>query len=602
MIKTKKALVFIVILFSFSFLHGAELNRRLIALYDKAGGDSEIINHIHAHLENSLNYYGYYCDYFDMQNPPEKTQKYAGIVVWLGGDLIEEPVKLVKWLAKQKKDGKKIIWIGSVPVRDKVKDYSTEVNEIIKKEFGFWFGGEYSSNPLAIKIVEKSDMFDFERKLNAFTIGSYTAISIDDKKKPLLTLALKGVENSLSPHVFMAEWGFYGDDGKLFFSDGNEKNKRWIANPYEIVKKALDTTYPIPDVTTVDGKRVAFIHVDGDGILSNSEAKQNATTGEVGYERVFSKYLFKTGVSFIAGELDKKLFGSAEALFWAKKILALPHVEAATHTYTHPLEWASGKVIYTLDKNALKTKHGELTVWQNSNKSIDDEFEIGASAKFIDSILPKGKKTESLYWSGDCLPTAKDLDFADKIGLSAINGGDSRFDLEFASLGFVKPLGRFVDGRRQIYTAMSNENIYTELWSDRFWGLRAVIESFENMEIPKRIKPLNLYYHHYSFEKKASLDALLKVYSYISSKKDSLHFLYPSEYIKKARDFYDVKISRESNGIYKVENAKYLKEFRLDGLFEIQNTKNVKSYKKDTRQNVTYITLGAELDAYFEVK
>lgn len=597
-----KKFLYFLLFFAALSLEGAEVNRRLIALYDKAGGDSEIINHIHAHFENSLNHYGLFCDYFDMQNPPQKTDDYAGVVVWFGGDLVEEPVKLIKWLAKQKNGGKKIIWIGAVPVRDKTKDYSAEVNEIIKREFGFWFGGEYSSNPLAIKIVGKSDMFDFERKLNAFTIDSYTAIQTDKNKKSLLTLALKGVDASDSAHVFTAEWGFYGDEGKLFFTDGEEKNKRWIASPYEIVKKTFDTNYPIPDVTTVEGKRAAFIHVDGDGILSLSEAKQNATTGEVGYERVFSKYPFKTGVSFIAGELDKKLFGSVEALGWAKKILALPHVEAATHTYTHPLEWSSGKVVYTLDKNASKVKHGTLSVWQNSNKRVDNDFEIAASARFIDSILPKGKKTQALYWSGDCLPTAKDIDFADKIGLSAINGGDGRFDSEYASVAFAKPIGRFVDGRRQIYTAMSNENIYTELWTDRFWGIKGVVESFENTEKPRRIKPLNLYYHHYSFEKKASLDALLGVYGYISSKKDSLHFLYPSEYIKKARNFYDVKISKEPSGGYKIENAKWLKEFRLDGLLEIVNAKNIKSFKRDLRQKVTYVTLGEAPEAYFEIK
>ncbi len=595
----KKLLLLVV---SLSFLEGAEINRRLLAVYDKAGGDTEMHNSIHQHFEAVLNYYGYYCDYYEMQKLPQKTDEYAGVVVWLGGDMIDDPVGFATWLANEKKAGKKIVWIGNIPVRNKTTNYSKAVNEIVKKEFGFWGGDEYSNNPLALKITEKSDIFDFERKLNSFTLDGYIQIEIGKDKKPLLKLEIKGVDNSLSAPVFTAPWGFYADEGKVFFSDGSEKNRRWIANPYEIVKRVFDVSYPIPDVTTVDAKRAIFIHVDGDGILSNSEVKQNASTGEVGFERVFSKYPFKSGVSFIAGELDKKLFGSDKALFWAKKILSLPHIEAATHTYTHPFEWSSGKVAYSVDKNAIKVKHGTVDVWQSPDKKVNNDFEIARSAKFINAILPKNKKVEALYWTGDCLPTASDIEYADKLSLAAINGGDTRVDAEYASLAFVRPIGRYTGGKRQIYTAMSNENMYTELWTDKFWAHKGVVDTFENTEKPKRIKPINLYYHHYSFEKKASLESLIYIYEYINRQKESLSFIYPSEYVRKARNFYTVKILKLSENGYKIEGATHLKEFRLNGLFNIKNTQNVKSAKQDLRQNVTYITLGDGESGYFEAE
>ena len=597
----KKLLLLVV---SISLLSASEVNRRLIAFYDKNEGESESQNMIHNHLENILNYYGYHCEYYDLLAPPKNYLDYGGAVIWLGGDMVENPVKVMEWLSTVKKEGKKIIWIGSIPARDKTTDYSRQTNEIAKKEFGFYTGDAYTPHKHLIEIKKHSDIIGFEKKLNGYTMDGYTQIIIDkgDKaKRALLELSIKNVENSISNPVFVAEWGFYGDEGKVFYIGNEESQKRWIANPYEIVKQTFDTSYPIPDVTTVDGKRAAFIHVDGDGALSKSEVSTGHSTLRVGYEKIFSKYPYKTGVSFIAGELDKRYFGTDEAKGWAQKILSLPHIEAASHTYTHPLEWATGKVAYTTDKNASKVKYGTLTVWQNSDKSVDDKFEIEDSVKFIDSLLPKNKKTVSLFWSGDCLPTQKDIKFVEKMGLSAINGGDTRFDGEFNSLAFVRPIGRSIDAQKQIYTAMSNENIYTELWTDKFWGFRGVLESFLNTEKPKRIKPLNLYYHHYSFEKKASFESIVKIYGYIKSKEGELSFLYPSEYYKKAKNFYNVKIEKTEKNGYKISGATDLKEFRMDGKITLKNTKNVKSAHYDEKQNVTYITLDTEPDGYFEV-
>lgn len=147
---------------------------------------------------------------------------------------------------------------------------------------------------------------------------------------------------------------------------------------------------------------------------------------------------------------------------------------------------------------------------------------------------------------------------------------------------------------------MSNENIYTELWTDKFWGFRGVLESFLNTEKPKRIKPLNLYYHHYSFEKKASFESIVKIYGYIKSKEDELSFLYPSEYYKKAKNFYNVKIEKTEKNGYKISGATDLKEFRMDGKITLKNTKNIKSAHYDEKQNVTYITLDTEPEGYFE--
>ena len=52
-----------------------------------------------------------------------------------------------------------------------------------------------------------------------------------------------------------------------------------------------------------------------------------------------------------------------------------------------------------------------------------------------------------------------------------------------------------------------NENVYTNDWTGPFYGFRDVIDTFRMTGEPRRLKPINLYYHTYSASKVAALKA-----------------------------------------------------------------------------------------------
>ncbi len=581
---------FLLITLISAVLSASEIDRKILAIYDSNLTETDYSNPIHNRFEVILNHYGYYCDYMDAQNLPQENS-YKTILIWLTSDKVKDPIGFLKWLITQKNSGKKIIWVGALPRYSYEKDFLKETNELLL-EFGFTRGDGYSKNIDDIKVVKKPPRYGFEKRLSPFYTGEFNGYKVVDKNiKEILTLQLKD-QNITSPHIFKASWGLYAQEDKLLFRDFATNTYRWIMDPFWLVGEILETHYPVPDTTTKDGKRVAYIHLDGDGALSYSEVERGQINPMVFYNRFATKYPFKTGVSFIASEVDERYFGTKETIESAKKLYALPHIEPASHTYSHPLSWSKALSAYSLTATTKGDDyyfHGSVKAFKSESGEINSELEIKQSVDFLSTL--RDKKVDVLYWSGNCLPTKKDLEIAKKYGISAINGGDSYFDMEHPSYAYLYPLGRYVDGERQIYSTGSNENLYTNLWSERFWGFKGVTQTFKNTGEPKRIKPINLYFHFYSLEKIASEKALREIYEYLDSQKESLAFLYPSEFIKIAQNFYTVSIKKDGSK-YTIDGATWLKEFRIDGKIELISKENIKAVHYDKKQNVTYITLG----------
>ena len=52
----------------------------------------------------------------------------------------------------------------------------------------------------------------------------------------------------------------------------NTEQSRWIIDPFAFLQQALALpALPLPDTTTENGRRLMFIHIDGDGYPSRAE-------------------------------------------------------------------------------------------------------------------------------------------------------------------------------------------------------------------------------------------------------------------------------------------------------------------------------------------
>jgi len=370
---------------------------------------------------------------------------------------------------------------------------------------------------------------------------------------------------------------------------------QWYINPFKFFERAFKTeNIPKPDITTLAGRRIYYSHIDGDGwnsisLVPGYKEKKNVSAKVIFDEMILSHPELPVTVAPIAADLDLNWVGMPQSGNIAKEIFLLENVEMGSHTYSHPFEWGFFKNYQEKDELPYLDKYQHGT-WKKQNifrlivdeflsskeskesdeeefhypKEINDDYdiprayankpfdlknEIFGARDLINQYGTDDKVVKIIQWSGDCQPFEKALTETFKAGLKNINGGDTRFDDEYNSYAWVRPISKAVGDKRQIFSSMSNENTYTDLWTKRFYGFNLLPQTFYNTEIPIRLRPINLYYHMYSGEKFASLEALRQNIEYIVNQ--DITPIETSLFTSIVEGFYSTKI-------YKLEGLSWL--------------------------------------------
>ncbi len=396
---------------------------------------------------------------------------------------------------------------------------------------------------------------------------------------------------------------------------------QWFLNPFSFLKEVFQDEYlPKPDVTTLYGKRVFYSHLDGDGWNNLSEVEKykdkRVLSSEVLYEEVFKPYDdFGFTLGLIVSELRPDCYGVPDSIPVAENTMKLYNIEPGSHTYSHPLYWG-----FYADGDAQKeAPYAELFPQKSNNRfflsemilgeeelrvQVDEQYEpnapstdqdlrgirdpsnspedvmkkyktprsyacepfnldreIQGSIDYIEE-LSGGKKVKLYQWSGNTTPFEAAIRKTREAGLRNINGGDSRFDTEYPSYATVAPLSAPIGDERQIYSSNSNENTYTNLWTDRFFGFKYLQTTVNNTESPVRVAPYNLYFHTYSGEKEAALTAVKENLEF--ARKQNLHPIFASEYAAMADSFFKVKFRKLGHDHWSIENREKLKTVRID--------------------------------------
>jgi len=498
---------------------------------------------VHTQGALPLEYMGYIQTLYDISKHPLPKMKdmhhYAGVVIWLR-EATKNQNELVQWVLKLKKLNIKVVFAASFSIqnRDLLKLLDIEIlDTAVPKDKNS-------------QIVYKDSMVAYEMEPSLSQEHQYYKIL---KGKALLTL--KDSLNQKTTLAAIMPWGGFAIDDSLSIELIGDNI--WVMDPFKFFAKALRLkSLIVPDVTTKNGKRLLFTHIDGDGIMNRVEWDSSLYSGDIILEEILKTYKIPHSVSVIGAEINPeglypKLSKRMQNI--TKEMYALSNVEAATHTYTHPFFW--GKIINDdLDeKYHLKVK--------NYNFSLDRE--IGISLKNINKrFVPKNaKKANTVFWSGDCQPTETTLKYVYKNNILNINGGDTYISNTNPWLSYVSPQGIQRGDYYQIYTGAQNENIYTNEWLGPFWGFKKVVQTFKLTNSPRRLKPIDIYYHLYSGSKRASLNALKYVFEW-SIAQDVMP-IFTSEYIPMVMDYYTVSMSEE-NGYFLVDGMRDVKTLRVE--------------------------------------
>ncbi len=453
------------------------------------------------------------------------TKNYAAIIVWFDQKL-DDYDSFAKWILKEIKDGQKVIFFGN---------YSFDLSNDFIKELGIKLQNNLAKqDDIKNNILVKDSMIGYEIEPSI----SHAPYMIEpNSTKNLLTY--KNSKSQISTIAAIMPWGGYVLNDALYYTFLD--SDLLVIDLFKFYKQALNIKdFPIPDPTTENGKRLFFVHIDGDGSANKVEGEKDLLSIELIYEKFLKKYQIPQSVSIVEAELaqyglypklSKRLQESA------KKIYKLPYIDAATHTFSHPFFWKNIKNGYLNPTYHLPVK----------NYKFNLEREIKGSLEYINTkLLPKDKKkANTIFFTGDCMPTKEALEYIYKNGFNNLNGGDTEIRNLMPWSSKIQPFGIKIGDFYQIYTAQQNENIYTNEWLGPFWGFRQVIQTFKLTNKPKRLKALNIYYHFYSGSKLASINALKDVYEW-TLKQDTMP-IYATEYSPKVLDFYNASITKFKN-------------------------------------------------------
>jgi len=520
------------------------VKREILTIIDESKWDRTVVS---AHQVGAmpLEYLGYIQTLYDIRDglpDPDNMTQYAGVVVWLNTEY-KFPEKIVEWVNKLYKKGIYVAFASS---------FGFNIDEMFLEQLGI----EVSDGEEGVskRVIVKDPIMDFEIKARPSEDTLY--FTPPANSKPLFSY--QDSNGEISTPAAITPWGGYAISDSFMVEI--DKENIWVINPFEYFKQALRLKpLVVPDPTTENGSRLAFSHVDGDGYISQAEFNPQKLSGEIIYKEILKKYKFPHSISIIGAEvMPNGLFPnlSKRCLDGIRKIYALDNVEAATHTFTHTFFW--GKI----DKNGDLKPEYRL---KPKGYKYSLEYEIKGMIDFInDNLLDKKskKRAKAVFWSGDCAPRTNALSLVYKNHILNINGGDTTISNAKPWLALVAPYGLARDEYYQIYTGQQNENVFTNDWLGPFWGFKRVVQTFKLTDKPRRLKPIDIYYHLYSGSKKASLNALRYVFDWVLKQPDIMP-IFTSSYIPKVMDYYSASLANEGDE-WLICGMRDLKNLRLE--------------------------------------
>lgn len=527
-------------------------------------------------------------EYADVNEPLPDFSPYRAIIVRLSSDEMERPRDFLPWLKKAMDSGVRLILPnglhashapGGEPVHQDL------VNDIFAA-FGLAAASYEMPGNLDDSTIRnlKPGHFHFETSLVSPEMlypVSPVLRQTRDGADVWQRIETVGDPERYAVSVAVGEPGFLSLHEDLLYYSIDIPNHgyrvSWNINPFAVLKAVLDCDdMPRPDVTTFWGARGAYSHVDVDGPYNMSQPDVPGPSRfalRVALDEVWKQYPFPVTLGWIAAEYDPDIdlrfimpgetseqALARDRLDWERphrevaeelrklvdEVYRLPHIQSGCHGYSHPLFWQKLQPGYAI-----------------KGYSPSYEFETRGAVEYLNRhVLPPDRPVELFQWTGDCMPPEEPFAVLKDMGMANINGGDPMYDGLHQSLYYICPLSRPVGPYRQIHTAGSNENIYTRGWIGYKGAYNNLIETFIRSEKPRRLLPVNIYYHVFPAESLQGYLAIQHVYEWAA--RQELCWITALEYVKSVEGFFQARIGRLPDAGWWVEDYGSCTTVRFD--------------------------------------
>ena len=526
--------------------HWRPFSRNVLVIYFGTRKETDDKNNFRAYWDFPLNYLGLKARYHNLRlglPDPRSLGRYRAVFLQIDNNPIPHARSLWIFLDSLLDQHIKVVFLSSFPEsrRLSVDDGTSQIRNRVLARIGLLRVGVWDVNSFDLSYGHR------DRSMEGF---EYSLPSAPPEFRPLVNHSsgnhvFLGVKSKIfrnrgleSVYALSGPWGgLVFDPFMIRWPSLDSSHTLWYVNPFRFLERVLDIRdTPRMDLTTLNGRRIFYSQVDGDAFETLSRYKRRRMSAEVLYREVFSRIDLPFTVSVITSQIDPDFQGSANRVYWARKILSLPNVEAGSHTFSHPFYW-----------NPSKKRKDEGPVHIDIPHYIFDlKAELNGSIDWINrTLLPPGKKVRVMQWSGNTRPGADALAQLSTTSVLNINGSDSRFDSNAPSYTFVFPYFRRVGPYTQYYNSDVNDYILTNHWTGPYFGYLNVLETFRRTDRPRRVDPINVYFHFYAGERESSLNALLQVLGWV--RRQPIAPLYSSEFVRVEQGFIEARIEEEKN-------------------------------------------------------
>ena len=535
-------------------------------------------------LQMPLEWLGYEVEYVNVgkRSPPAQLDDhYAGVIfdvetkLPFGGE-----AWYVDWILEQKARGLKILFTGQYPFQQDVQR--------VRLLQGLKVWGSYAQVPHPEKVELRKvnrDVMNYEA-----TLVPHPA-EIEDSRAPegatvdvSVACTDEAANKLLFDAIYTTDWGGALLDPYATFQASAE-DQASLFDPFKFLQRIFPGgQFPAPDTTTRDGQRIFYSHIDGDGFCGVTGHAGNEICGAIIRDRILKKYPFPITVSLVEASMrgweltqDEKDVPHYEEV--ARSCFELPNVQAASHSFSHPYVWIDhdDEFIPMYENRGLELK--PIAGYDVEHPVM--EREVRGSIDYIQKFCPPDKKVDLMLWSGNCRPSPEALKICREMGIENMNGGNTVISKRHPFLSNISPRVMQWDGELQIHAANQNEFVYTKNWAGPYFGgFAQVLETFAVTDAPRRVKPVNIYYHFYSAVTLGSLRALEKVHDWSLSQ--PLHSMTAVDYARLVRDSYSTKIYQTGPQSWSLINQGQQRTFRLkagNGVPDLAASKGVVGYR-----------------------
>src|SRR5882757_3485300 len=607
------------------------VRREILAVYDSREEERPDQTRIHRFAEMPLNYLGFVVTYWDLSAgmpSAERSENLRGVITWFRRP---PPPAFYLWAQQEVTRGARMVVLGDSGLPSGNTSLA-DANKLFA-EIGFGLSGATVDITYGARILQRDGLVGFERPLDpvlpAFPIvGTFGS----DVTSHLVLEYHEGTQVLASSVVLTSSHGGYAANGYFVYEEPGTGRTKWIIDPFAFFQKAFGVEMmPVPDVTTISGRRIWFSHIDGDGwnnvsYIESYRDKPTIAAGVVLRELIAPYPDLPVAIGVIGADIDERYGGPEAARAAARELYALPQVEVATHTYTHPYQWS---FFESYDRALEERINGpDESEWiavvgdrihraarrlfpglvrksaETETKFIDDdppraysEFpfdldqEVRGAITAAEEMAPEGKRGTLYLWSGGAEPFEAAIARTRRIGLRNLNGGDSRIDADYPSISYLSPIARTVGAERQIYAGDANDYIFITDGGGREHGFLKLDATSSATEHPRRLKPIDVYYHMVAGERPAQLAG---VRHHLDAGRQALVTpIAASHYAAIADGFFSTQITSLGESSWLIQKRGALQTVRFDdaGALAVDLARSVGVLGQRKKGNSLYVAL-----------